>query len=79
MWLHVDAAYAGSAAVVPELRHVLDGCHRADSLVMNPHKWLFTPLIFQFSIAVTWICCAARFRSCRNICARRTGQSSQRL
>src|SRR5690349_23503630 len=43
MWVHVDAAYAGSAAVVPELRHVLDGCDRADSLVVNPHKWLFTP------------------------------------
>ncbi len=43
LWLHVDAAYAGSAAVVPELRHVLEGCERADSLVMNPHKWLFTP------------------------------------
>ncbi len=43
MWLHVDAAYGGSAAIVPELRHVLDGCHRADSLVLNPHKWLFTP------------------------------------
>src|ERR1043165_6422852 len=43
LWLHVDAAYAGSAAVVPELRHILDGCERADSLVTNPHKWLFTP------------------------------------
>jgi aromatic-L-amino-acid/L-tryptophan decarboxylase len=48
MWMHVDAAYAGSAAVVPELRHVLDGCQRADSLVMNPHKWLFTP--FDLSV-----------------------------
>ncbi|MDQ3805230.1 MAG: pyridoxal-dependent decarboxylase [Acidobacteriota bacterium] len=43
LWLHVDAAYAGSAAVAPELRHVLSGCERADSLVTNPHKWLFTP------------------------------------
>jgi aromatic-L-amino-acid decarboxylase len=43
LWLHVDAAYAGSAAVVPELRHILGGCERADSLVTNPHKWLFTP------------------------------------
>lgn len=43
LWLHVDAAYAGSAAVVPEMRHILDGCERADSLVTNPHKWLFTP------------------------------------
>src|SRR5215217_2301441 len=43
MWLHVDAAYAGSAAIVPELKHILAGCERADSLVTNPHKWLFTP------------------------------------
>lgn len=48
MWLHVDAAYAGSAAVVPEFRHILEGCHRADSLVVNPHKWLFTP--FDLSV-----------------------------
>jgi aromatic-L-amino-acid decarboxylase len=44
LWLHVDAAYAGSAAVVPELRGLLHGCERADSLVMNPHKWLFVPV-----------------------------------
>ena len=43
IWLHVDAAYAGVAALVPETRWVLDGCERADSLVVNPHKWLFTP------------------------------------
>lgn len=43
-WLHVDAAYAGSAAVVPEHRHILAGCERADSFVVNAHKWLFTPL-----------------------------------
>ena len=43
LWLHVDAAYAGVAALVPETRHVLDGCDQADSLVVNPHKWLFTP------------------------------------
>ncbi|HYE16262.1 MAG TPA: pyridoxal-dependent decarboxylase, partial [Pyrinomonadaceae bacterium] len=43
LWLHVDAAYAGSAAVVPELRQHFEGCERADSLVTNPHKWLFTP------------------------------------
>ncbi len=48
MWLHVDAAYAGSAAIVPELRHILKGCERADSLVVNPHKWLFTP--FDLSV-----------------------------
>ncbi len=43
LWLHVDAAYAGAAALVPETAGVLDGCARADSLVVNPHKWLFTP------------------------------------
>ena len=40
----MDAAYAGSAAVCPELRWCLDGCEGADSLVVNPHKWLFTPM-----------------------------------
>lgn len=44
VWLHVDAAYAGSAAVCPELRWCLDGAGRADSVVVNPHKWLFTPM-----------------------------------
>jgi aromatic-L-amino-acid decarboxylase len=43
-WLHVDAAYGGAAAVVPELRGILDGVERAHSLVVNPHKWLFTPI-----------------------------------
>lgn len=43
-WLHVDGAYGGTAAVVPEIRHVLDGVGGADSLVVNPHKWLFTPI-----------------------------------
>src|SRR5580704_9963570 len=44
LWLHVDAAYAGSAAIVPELSHILNGAEHADSLVVNPHKWLFTPV-----------------------------------
>ena len=44
MWLHVDASYGGSAAILPEMRHILDGCDEADSLVVNPHKWLFTPM-----------------------------------
>ena len=47
VWLHVDAAYAGSAAVCPELRPHFVGWERADSLVVNPHKWLFTPLDFS--------------------------------
>jgi aromatic-L-amino-acid decarboxylase len=44
LWLHVDAAYAGVAAIVPEFRHIMDGVERADSLVVNPHKWLFVPM-----------------------------------
>jgi aromatic-L-amino-acid/L-tryptophan decarboxylase len=42
VWLHVDAAYAGSAMVCPELRGAFEGVDRADSLVVNPHKWLST-------------------------------------
>ncbi len=44
IWFHVDAAYGGSAAVCPELRPLLNGMELADSLVVNPHKWLFTPI-----------------------------------
>ena len=44
VWLHVDAAYAGSAALLPELRPLFAGWERADSLGMNPHKWLGVPL-----------------------------------
>ena len=47
LWLHVDGAYGGAAAIVPEFRGVLAGCERADSIVINPHKWLFTPLDFS--------------------------------
>ena len=43
LWLHVDAAYAGVAAMLPSHAHILAGADRADSLVVNPHKWLFTP------------------------------------
>lgn len=43
IWLHVDAAYGGAAALVPGWEWVMDGCDRADSLVVNPHKWLFVP------------------------------------
>lgn len=48
IWLHVDAAYAGVAAMVPGFEHLLDGAASADSLVVNPHKWLFTP--FDLSV-----------------------------
>lgn len=44
LWLHVDAAYGGAAAIAQEFRWVLDGCAAADSFVVNPHKWLFTPM-----------------------------------
>jgi aromatic-L-amino-acid decarboxylase len=44
LWLHVDAAYAGAAAILPELHEHFEGWQRADSIVVNPHKWLFTPL-----------------------------------
>jgi len=44
LWLQVDGAYGGMAAIVPEMRDVLAGCEHADSIVVNPHKWLFTPI-----------------------------------
>jgi aromatic-L-amino-acid decarboxylase len=48
IWLHIDAAYAGVAAMVPGYEWILRGADQADSLVVNPHKWLFTP--FDLSI-----------------------------
>ena len=44
IWLHIDAAHGGAAALVPEYRYVLDGCELADSIVVNPHKWMFVPM-----------------------------------
>jgi aromatic-L-amino-acid/L-tryptophan decarboxylase len=44
MWLHVDCAYAGAAAIVPEQRHIMTGVERAHSLVFNAHKWLLTSI-----------------------------------
>jgi len=43
-WLHVDSAYGGSATICPEFRGMWDGIEYADSIVVNPHKWLFTPI-----------------------------------
>ncbi len=51
LWLHVDGAYAGVTAIIPEFRHVFDGAARADSIVVNPHKWLFTQ--FDCSVFLT--------------------------
>jgi len=48
IWLHVDAAYAGVAGMVPGYEWILRGAEQADSLVVNPHKWLFTP--FDLSV-----------------------------
>jgi len=48
LWLHVDSAYAGSTAILPEMRPLFKGWERADSIVVNPHKWLFTP--FDLSV-----------------------------
>lgn len=44
LWVHVDAAYGGAAAIVPEYRHYLNGVDEADSMVINPHKWVFCPV-----------------------------------
>jgi aromatic-L-amino-acid decarboxylase len=44
LWLHVDASYGGAAAIDPDMQWVLKGCEHADSLILNPHKWLFTPI-----------------------------------
>jgi aromatic-L-amino-acid decarboxylase len=47
IWLHIDAAYGGALALLPEARHLMDGVTDADSVVVNPHKWLFVPLDFS--------------------------------
>jgi aromatic-L-amino-acid/L-tryptophan decarboxylase len=44
LWLHIDAAYGGTAAILPEMRWILEACESADSLVINPHKWMFVPM-----------------------------------
>lgn len=47
LWLHVDAAYGGAMGVLPEARFLMEGVALADSVVINPHKWLFVPLDFS--------------------------------
>jgi aromatic-L-amino-acid decarboxylase len=44
LWLHIDAAYAGVTAMIPEMKWIAKGWERADSIVINPHKWMFTPM-----------------------------------
>jgi len=44
IWLHVDSAYAGVTAMLPEMKWITVGWNRADSIVINPHKWMFTPM-----------------------------------
>ncbi len=47
VWLHVDAAYAGTASILPEMQWIFKGIEKADSLVINPHKWMFTPIDYS--------------------------------
>lgn len=47
IWFHVDAAYAGTAAILPEMKWIFKGIEKADSLVINPHKWMFTPIDYS--------------------------------
>ncbi|XP_036102905.1 aromatic-L-amino-acid decarboxylase [Molossus molossus] len=51
LWLHIDAAYAGSAFICPEFRHLLDGVEFADSFNFNPHKWL----LVNFDCSAMWV------------------------
>ena len=44
IWLHIDSAYAGVTAMIPEMKWITESWDRADSLVINPHKWMFTPM-----------------------------------
>ncbi|XP_034237002.1 aromatic-L-amino-acid decarboxylase isoform X2 [Thrips palmi] len=51
VWLHVDAAYAGSAFICPEFRHLMAGVQRADSFNFNPHKWM----LVNFDCSAMWL------------------------
>jgi aromatic-L-amino-acid/L-tryptophan decarboxylase len=50
LWLHIDAAYAGSAFICPEFRHLLNGVEYSDSFNFNPHKWL----LVSFDCSTLW-------------------------
>jgi aromatic-L-amino-acid decarboxylase len=64
-WLHVDAAYAGPAAIVPEMSHLLDGVERAQSFVLNPHKWLYV----SQDCSVLYTCLPEVFRRASSLSA----------
>jgi glutamate/tyrosine decarboxylase-like PLP-dependent enzyme len=55
VWLHVDGAYGGAALAAPSVRRLFDGIERADSFIVDPHKWLFAP----------YDCCALLYRDPR--------------
>ena len=55
LWMHVDAAYGGAALCAPSVRHLFEGIERADSVIVDPHKWLFAP----------YDCCALLYRDPR--------------
>lgn len=44
LWFHIDGAYGIPAAVIPELKNIFEGIHEADSIALDPHKWLYAPL-----------------------------------
>ena len=66
LWLHVDAAYGGALAILPEGRWVFEGIEHADSIVINPHKWLFVRSISARFTSARRRSCARRFPSSRN-------------
>ncbi len=68
VWFHVDAAYGGSAAVVPEMRHIMDGVDRAHSVILNPHKWLYVS-----------IDCSVLYTRCPDILRRASSLSAEYL
>ncbi|KAJ2716450.1 hypothetical protein H4R19_000634, partial [Coemansia spiralis] len=63
MWFHVDAAYAGAALVCPEFRPLAKGMERADSVVVNPHKWLLTSI----DCSVLWVADSTHLTDALNV------------
>ena len=69
IWLHIDGAYGGGFAMLPEYRWISGGWGMADSIVINPHKTLFVPWISACFTCATWSGCVACLRWCLNTCA----------